>query len=83
MPRPMMSSPKRPRLSVDVSPALRRRLRLAAAQRDLTVRQYLVQALEERLSEDLRGEGEDALPSIAKTDPVLADFMGQPERRPR
>lgn len=78
MPRPMMSSPKRPRLSVDVSPALRRRLRLAAAQRDLTVRQYLVHAIEERLREDLRGEGEDALPLIAKTDPVLADLWDNP-----
>jgi hypothetical protein len=78
MPRPMVSSPKRPRISVDVSPTLRRRLRLAAAQRDLTVRQYLVEAIEERLREDLRGEGEEALALTAKTDPVLAELWDNP-----
>lgn len=64
----MSSSPKRPRVSVDVTPELRRRLRLAAAKRDLTLRQYVLDAIEERLEEDL-GEPESL---SARTDPVLA-----------
>ena len=39
MARPMESSAKRPRISIDVQPEVRRRLRLAAAKRDLTIRQ--------------------------------------------
>lgn len=70
MPRPMESMAKRPRISVDVRPEVRRRLRLAAAKRDLTVRRYVLEAIEERLREDLGDEGEEVL--TAKTDPVLA-----------
>jgi len=71
MPRSMTSSTKRPRISIDVAPLLRRRLRLAAARRDLGVRQYLLEVIEERLREDLQ-DGELAL--TAKTDPVLAEL---------
>ena len=53
MGRPMQSSPKRPRISVDVLPEVRRRLRLAAAKRDVSVRQYVIGAIEEQLREDL------------------------------
>ena len=70
MPRPMESTAKRPRISVDVDPGVRRRLRLAAAKRDLTVRRYVLEAIEERLREDLGDDGEEIL--TAKTDPVLA-----------
>jgi uncharacterized protein (DUF1778 family) len=73
MPRSMSSSTKRPRISVDVPPMVRRRLRLAAAQRDLSVRQYLLEAIEERLQEDL-GEDDTALALTAKSDPVLAEL---------
>jgi uncharacterized protein (DUF1778 family) len=72
MPRSMQSLAKRPRLSIDVSPEIRRRLRLAAAKRDLSVRQYILEALEERLGEDL-GAAEDGLLALtAQADPVLA-----------
>lgn len=74
MPRPMESSAKRPRISVDVLPEVRRRLRLAAAKRDLTVRQYVLEAIEERLREDLGDDGEPVLALTAKTDPVLAEL---------
>lgn len=74
MARPMESSPKRPRISIDVMPEVRRRLRLAAAKRDLTVRQYVLEAIEERLREDLGDDGEGVLALTAKTDPVLADL---------
>lgn len=74
MARPMESSAKRPRISVDVLPEVRRRLRLAAAKRDLTIRQYLLEAIEERLREDLGDDGEETLTLTANTDPVLAEL---------
>jgi len=74
MPRAMESSAKRPRVSVDVVPAVRRRLRLAAARRDVTVRQYVLEAIEERLREDLGDEGEELLALNAKADPLLAEL---------
>jgi len=78
MARPMDSSAKRPRISVDVVPEVRRRLRLAAAKRDLTIRQYVLEAIEERLREDLGDEGEGVLALTAKTDPVLAELWDNP-----
>ena len=74
MARPMESSAKRPRISVDVVAGVRRRLRLAAAKRDLTVRQYVLDAIEERLREDLGDDGEGVLTLTAKADPVLAEL---------
>jgi len=70
----MESSAKRPRISIDVQPELRRRLRLAAAKRDLTVRDYVLEAIEERLREDLGEEDEGMLALTAKADPVLAEL---------
>ena len=74
MPRTMESSAKRPRISVDVVPEVRRRLRLAAARHDVTVRQYVLEAIEERLREDLGDEGEELLALTAKADPLLAEL---------
>ena len=74
MARPMESSVRRPRISVDVLPEVRRRLRLAAAKRDLTVRQYVLEAIEERLREDLGDDGEGVLALTAEADPVLAEL---------
>ena len=64
---------KRTRIAVDVSPAIRRRLRLAAARRDLTLKEYVRQALERQLSSDL--------PSAlhAAEDPVLEELWDNPE----
>ncbi|MGH7828743.1 MAG: hypothetical protein ACREP8_01070 [Candidatus Binatia bacterium] len=69
---------KRPRISIDVQPAVRRRLRLAAAKRDLTVQQYVLDAIEERLREDLGDEGDEVLGLTAKADPVLAEVWDNP-----
>jgi len=69
----MSASAKRPRISVDVQPELRRRLRLAAAQRDLTIQEYLIEAIEERLRQDL-GNDDALLALTARTDPVLAEL---------
>ena len=79
MGRPMESSSKRPRISVDVLPEVRRRLRLAAAKRDLTVRQYVLEAIEERLREDLGEEDEGMLTLTGKADPVLAELWDNPK----
>ncbi len=78
MARPMESLAKRPRISIDVMPEVRRRLRLAAARRDLTVRQYVLEAIEERLREDLGDEGEGVLTLTGKADPVLAELWDNP-----
>lgn len=73
MARDMESAAKRPRISVDVLPEVRRRLRLAAAKRDVTVQRYVLEAIEERLREDLGDHDEEAV-LTAKTDPVLAEL---------
>jgi len=74
MARPMEPTAKRPRISIDVPPEVRRRLRLAAAKRDLTVRQYVLEAIEEQLREDLGEDNEGVLTLTAKADPVLAEL---------
>ncbi len=74
MARPMEPTAKRPRISVDVPPEVRRRIRLAAAKRDLTVRQYVLEAIEEQLREDLGEDSEGVLTLTAKADPVLAEL---------
>ena len=74
MARPMKGEAKRPRISLDVAPAVRRRIRLAAAKRDVTVRQYILDALRDRLREDLGVDGEELLALNAKADPVLASL---------
>lgn len=79
MGRPMESSPKRPRISVDVLPEVRKRLRLAAAKRDLTVQQYVLEAIEEQLRQDLGEEDEGVMTLTAKADPVLADLWDNPK----
>lgn len=72
MPRDIQSATRRPRISVDVDPEIRRRIRLAAAKRDVSVRQYIADALQERLREDL-GEYQERLTALtAMADPVLA-----------
>ena len=78
MARPMETLPKRPRISIDVVPEVRRRLRLAAAKRDLTIRQYVLEAIEERLREDLGDESEGVLALTAQADPVLAELWDNP-----
>jgi len=74
MARSMESSAKRPRISIDVLPKVRRCLRLAAAKRDLTVRQYVLDAIEERLREDLGEQDDGMLALTARADPVLAEL---------
>jgi len=72
-------SAKRPRLSVDVSPSLRRRLRVAAARRDVTVGKYVLTALERQLQQDLRDDSDAILALTATADPVLAELWDNPK----
>ena len=66
------STERRARLSIDVSPATRRRVRLAAARRDQSIRDYVVEALTERLREDLGAEPLDETGALTEgADPVL------------
>jgi hypothetical protein len=46
---------------------------MAAARRDLTLRQYVLEAIEERIEEDLGSATADESPLSARTDPVLAE----------
>ena len=78
MPRRGSASIVRPRVSVDVTPELRRRLRLAAARRDQSVAQYVLDCLQERLREDL-GEDDGVLALTAAADPVLAELWDNPK----
>ena len=52
MARTVTVSPKRPRITVDVDPELRRRIRVAAARRDISVGQWCLQALLESLEDE-------------------------------
>jgi hypothetical protein len=55
-----MSAPgkRRARLSIDVEPELRRRIKVAAAARDLSVRKYVEAILRQALEAEAHGEGE-------------------------
>ena len=74
MARTMESATKRPRISIDVQPPIRRRLRLAAAKHDLTIRRYLLHAIEKRLQEDLGDDDGEPRGLMTSTDPVLAEL---------
>ena len=69
---PTESAAKRPRISVDVQPRIRRRLRRAAAKRDLTIGRYVLQAIEERLRKDLGDHVKESGDLTASADPMLA-----------
>ena len=72
---------KRARLSIDLSLAARRRIRMAAAKRDLSIRQYVLEAVQERVKEDLGEEvaRENLLALTAYADPVLAELWDNPK----
>ena len=78
MARQFESSAKRPRISIDVPPDIRRRVRIAAAKRELSVRAYVVEAIEQRLREDLGENKESAFALHSDADPVLAELWDNP-----
>ena len=67
------------RLSIDVSREARRRIRLAAARRDQSIRQYVWEAVETRLQDDLVRERSTGVPALTESsDPVLAELWDNP-----
>ena len=76
MSKEMSPAAKRPRISIDIDPEMRRRIRVAAAKKDILVSQYVLDAVKERLCQDL-DEVEmlnNLLTLDAKSDPLLADL---------
>ena len=55
---------KRTRLTIDVPPEVKSRLRLAAARRDISMRRYVQEVLEERLTDDLPTDLRSSLEAI-------------------
>lgn len=72
----MTTVAKRARLTIDLPVELKRRLRLVAAQRDVSLRQYVLETIEERLAKDWveLAEQEGLFALTAQADPVLAEL---------
>lgn len=72
----MTTVAKRTRLTIDLPAEMKRRLRLVAAQRDVSIRQYVLETLEARLAKDWLEliEQEGLLALTAQSDPVLAEL---------
>lgn len=72
----MTTTAKRTRLTIDLPMEVKRRLRLIAAQRDVSIRQYVLETIEERLAKDWMelAEQEGLLALTAQSDPVLAEL---------
>ena len=65
------------RIGIEVTREMRRRIRLAAALRDQSIRQYVSEALEARRRDDLTDEM--SMPTVrAAADPVLAGLWDNP-----
>jgi predicted transcriptional regulator len=72
----MDSLSKRTRLTIDLPVEVKKRLRLIAAQRDVSLREYILEALQERMTEDWMEISENGtlLALTAKSDPLLAEL---------
>jgi hypothetical protein len=79
------SSGKRPRLMIDITPELRRRIKIAAAQSDLTIYEYVGRILEQSvpLEENLvqkqrRGLNPSAVEDLLRTsEGIMSHYPGQ------
>jgi uncharacterized protein (DUF1778 family) len=71
---------RRARLSIDVPREARRRIHIAAAKRDQSIREYVWEAVEARLKHDLADElSADLVALNERADPVLADLWNNPK----
>jgi hypothetical protein len=63
-------------LTIDLDAGVKRRLRLIAAHRDVSIRRYVLDTIEERLAVDWVElvEQEGLLALTAQSDPVLAEL---------
>lgn len=70
----MTNEQRRARLSIDVPPETRRRIHIAAARRDQSIREYVWEAIESRLREDAVKEPSSVglVAMTEQADPVLA-----------
>jgi uncharacterized protein (DUF1778 family) len=69
------------RLSIDVSTDVRRRIRVAAARRDQSIRDYVWEAVEARLKQDASDDpsAADLVSLNGRADPVLGDLWDNPK----
>ncbi len=76
-----ITSPRRARLSIDVSREARRHIHIAAAKREQSIRDYVWEAVEARLKHDLADEVSpaDLVALNERVDPVLADLWDNPK----
>ena len=75
----MMREARPIRLSILVTREMRRRIRLAAASRDQSIRQYVSEAIEARLEDDLTESMSVDPPALTvSADPVLAELWDNP-----
>jgi hypothetical protein len=72
----MKTPTRRTRLTVDLPAEVKQRLRLVTARRDVSLHQYVLEALEERLARDWAelAEQESLLALSAQADLVLAEL---------
>ena len=72
----MSTTAKQSRLTIDLPADVKHRLRLIAAHRDVSVHEYVLETLEERLAKDwVDLTGQEGLPALtARSDPVLAEL---------
>jgi len=75
------SEQRRARLSIDVPRDVRRRIHIAAARRDQSIREYVWEAVEARLKHDLADElsAADLVALNERGDPVLAELWDNPK----
>jgi hypothetical protein len=76
----MSSEQRRARLSIDVPREAGRRIQIAAASRDQSIREYVWAAIEARLREDLIIESErrGLVALTEQADPVLGGLWNNP-----
>ncbi len=76
----MTTTQRRARLSIDVPHEARRRIHIAAARRDKSIRDYVWEAVEARLNVDLVHDlsAADLVALNERADPVLADLWDNP-----
>jgi uncharacterized protein (DUF1778 family) len=78
MARVLSPTTKRTRISLDVTPELLSRVRVAAALRELSVREYLIETIVERLYDEMDDEGPKTALTAAEA-PSLADLWDNPQ----
>ena len=78
---------KRPRLMIDISPELRRRIKIAAAQKDLSIREYVEDILDQAVppeeanmeKREHRPVSQESLQRLLRTrEQIIQERQGEP-----